>query len=626
MGRALIVLIVLATVACEVVALVLTFESRVVTGAYAVYAVTQVLAGALILWRHPRHVIGWLLALFALVNALFADAALAYGHRAATTGWPFGHYAELSGLITWIFANAGLVGLFLLFPDGRLPAPRWRVVVAVWVVGAALAVPGWALNPRLGSGFAGGVNPFALPGVPADLLFGVGAILVSGSLVLSVTSLLLRFRRSQGRERRQLYWMVLAAGVLAVVLPVSVALWLVWPPIQVVAALAFPLLPIAACVALLRHHLYDVELVASRTLSWALLTLLLTGSYVALVLTAGLVVSSPVAAALAALLVAVSFQPLRGRLQSAIDRRFRRRRFEVRQQISDFVDAVRRGARPADDLEAVLRDAVGDPDLTLTFGPAPIPPAGRVCSRVGDVVLTHREEDGPVVVEAAEAARLAIEIATLQHELRNRIAEAEASRGRVVAAADEERRRIARDLHDGAQQRLVSIGLGLRHIEHRLGGRAPADVVGDLDAAVGEITSTITELRALAGGLRPAALDRGLTPALHELAARTPIPTSVDAPIGRLAADLESAAWFIACEGVTNAVKHARASAVAIDVHHENGSLVVAVRDDGRGDAVIGRGSGLLGLSDRITARGGTLTVTSPAGAGTRLEARLPCG
>ena len=150
------------------------------------------------------------------------------------------------------------------------------------------------------------MNPFALPGVPADLLFGVGAILVSGSAVLSVTSLLLRFRRSQGRERRQLYWMVLAAGVLAVVLPVSVALWLVWPPIQVVAALAFPLLPIAACVALLRHHLYDVELVASRTLSWALLTLLLTGSYVALVLTAGLVVSSPVAAALAALLVAES--------------------------------------------------------------------------------------------------------------------------------------------------------------------------------------------------------------------------------------------------------------------------------------------------------------------------------
>ena len=117
-----------------------------------------------------------------------------------------------------------------------------------------------------------------------------------------------------------------------------------------------------------------------------------------------------------------------------------------------------------------------------------------------------------------------------------------------------------------------------------------------------------------------------MTPALHELAARTPIPTSVDAPIGRLAADLESAAWFIACEGVTNAVKHARASAVDIDVHHENGSLVVAVRDDGRGDAVIGRGSGLLGLSNRITARGGTLTVTSPAGAGTRLEARLPCG
>ena len=133
-----------------------------------------------------------------------------------------------------------------------------------------------------------------------------------------------------------------------------------------VAALAFPLLPIAACVALLRHHLYDVELVASR-ICWALLTLLLTGSYVALVLTAGLVVLSPVAAALAALLVAVSFQPLRGRLQSAIDRRFRRRRFEVRQQISDFVDAVRKGARPADDLEAVLRDAVGDPDLTLTL-------------------------------------------------------------------------------------------------------------------------------------------------------------------------------------------------------------------------------------------------------------------
>ena len=220
---------------------------------------------------------------------------------------------------------------------------------------------------------------------------------------------------------------------------------------------------------------------------------------------------------------------------------------------------------------------------------------------------------------------LGIEIARLRVEQRRQIEEVEASRARIVSAGNEERRRIERNLHDGAQQRLVSIGLALRHAQHELGPglEGPRSAI---DGAVEEITLAIEELRELARGVRPAQLDDGLGAALRDLAQRAPLPVNVTATSERVDGDLEAAAYFIACEGLTNAVKHARATRVSLSAERSHGQLIVAVTDDDVGGAVADAGSGLRGLSDRVGAHNGVLRIESVPGAGTRLVAELPCG
>jgi signal transduction histidine kinase len=458
-----------------------------------------------------------------------------------------------------------------------------------------------------------------------------------------VVALLLRFRRSQGVGRQQLKWVLLAGGVLAVVLPLSAALWTVWPPIHVAPAVVVPLLPIAVCVAIVRQGLYDIDLVISRTVAYGVLTGVLAGTYAAVVLTVGALVASPVAAAAGALVTAVTFWPVRTRIQDAVDRRFRRARHESRQVMTDFVDRLRRGDAGADGAEDALRTALHDDALTLAFRSEgrtydvtgrPLELAaqhGRTITSVdiGQQVVTlvrHRDADARLVTDVVDAGRLALEIAALQTELRRRLKELDTSRSRIVAVADEERRRLARDLHDGAQQRLVSIGLDLRHAQHALNGSAPPEVDRTLDGAVTELGNAIDELRELASGLRPASLDAGLGSALRELAARSPIPVEVRADSHRFASELEAAAYFIACEGLTNAVKHASAQAVVLGFAQQEGHLVVTVSDDGAGGADERRGNGLLGLIDRARAHGGSLAIDSAPGDGTRLTARLPCG
>ena len=165
--------------------------------------------------------------------------------------------------------------------------------------------------------------------------------------------------------------------------------------------------------------------------------------------------------------------------------------------------------------------------------------------------------------ELLTAGGLALEIVRLRVELRRQLDEVAASRARIALAADDERRRIERDLHDGHQQRLVSIGLSLRHAQHALAGTAP-DTHALIQRAVDEITHSIEDLRELARGLRPAQLDAGLTPALRDLARRAPLPVEVHASTGRFPAEIEAAAYYTACEGVTNAVKHSGASHVML--------------------------------------------------------------
>jgi signal transduction histidine kinase len=221
-----------------------------------------------------------------------------------------------------------------------------------------------------------------------------------------------------------------------------------------------------------------------------------------------------------------------------------------------------------------------------------------------------------------QAERCADELAERQRQVERLAAELDASRRRILATGDQMRRRVERDLHDGAQQHLVSLSLLLRGIRDR----APADLRADVDEVCEGLADALGELRDLSRGLHPAILvEAGLGPALRALARRSPLPVRVQVRADvRLPASCEATAYYVAAEAFANAAKHAVASAVDILVERAGGVLTVEVRDDGIGGADATRGSGLVGLRDRVEAVGGTMTLDSPARAGTVLTARLP--
>jgi signal transduction histidine kinase len=196
----------------------------------------------------------------------------------------------------------------------------------------------------------------------------------------------------------------------------------------------------------------------------------------------------------------------------------------------------------------------------------------------------------------------------------------------IVLAADEERRRIERDLHDGAQQRIVALALRLRSAQRRLGGGAGPEIDRLLAAAVHELELAVAELRDLARGIHPATLtEEGLAAALESIATTSPLAVSLDVCPERLPAPVESTAYFVVCEALANAAKHGHASEVSVCARLGGGSLLVVVADDGVGGARPGGGSGLLGLAERVGALGGRLEVESDAEAGTRIVAEIPC-
>jgi signal transduction histidine kinase len=217
------------------------------------------------------------------------------------------------------------------------------------------------------------------------------------------------------------------------------------------------------------------------------------------------------------------------------------------------------------------------------------------------------------IADFAELAAQALANAQSRQELA-------ASRARIVQAGDAERRRLERNLHDGAQQRLVSLALMLRLASRRLGGDP------DLEKAAEELSLALGELRELARGLHPALLtERGLEPAVESLAARAPLPVEWEIPAERLPEPVEAAAYYVVAEALANVAKYARASEVRVQVSRENGHARIEVADDGVGGAVQDAGSGLRGLADRVEALGGRLVLDSPVGAGTRLRAEIPC-
>ena len=305
------------------------------------------------------------------------------------------------------------------------------------------------------------------------------------------------------------------------------------------------------------------------------------------------------------------------------------------------------GALRGPRLEAGLAATLGDPALVLAYrvpdqaayidgaGRPVVPPApggGRTAAPIerdgrelGMLVYDSSLDDDPELVGAVAAtAAIALDDARLQAESEERLAELRASRERIVAASDAERRRLERNLHDGAQQRLVSVALALRAVERQLGpDQQPARAL--LQSAAEELSQSLEELRELARGIHPAVLNHGLKAALESLAARAPVATTVAFTAQRLPEPVELAAYFVASEALANVAKYAHATRTSIRVSRRNGAAVIEIADDGVGGADESAGTGLQGLADRVAALDGTLRILSPPGAGTVVTAELPC-
>jgi len=320
-----------------------------------------------------------------------------------------------------------------------------------------------------------------------------------------------------------------------------------------------------------------------------------------------------------------------------------------RSAVGDLAIELEQASSP-DRLQQALARALHDPTVQLAYWlpdqqafvdgaarPVELPPAGggrsiTILRHDGDTVaaLVHDAalDDEPELVQAVAAtARLTVENQRLQAEVRAQLEEVRASRARIVEFGDAERRRVERNLHDGAQQRLVNLSLALGIARSQVPATADGELAAALDEAAEELRLALAELRELARGIYPVILsEAGLGPALASLAERSPIPATVAAaPADRLPARVEETVYYVASEALANAAKHARATAVTISARRCDRGLEVEVGDNGVGGANPD-GSGLRGLADRVAALDGHLRVDSPTGRGTRITAELPCG
>jgi signal transduction histidine kinase len=596
--------------------------------------------GAFLIWRRPHTVVAWILVCGALSVAVVMAAwggsvlLLHDDHDSALGAW----LLLLSQ--QWLVLFAWPLALAYLYPDGRLPSPRWRAFG--WVAAGSVGLASFLLllqNPLEGK--EGDVaNPLGVHVQWLAPVFWVCWALVLASLFAGALALRARYKAGDAVRRRQVLWLAYGALLPPLWLGGS-SLWNAIAGSSADADLAVLMsvhawLAVAVAVAVTRHGLYAIDRLFSRTLVYAVLTALLVATYALVAVLAGTFGDSALSASLATLAAALAFRPLRDRLQEAVDRRFARARFEGVRLLRSFLDDVRDGRAEPEEVAAVLRLALSDPSAEVFFRlPATdafadrrghviaVPDDGRARTDIGSIgVLLHDPAVPPDLLRGvADAAAVVVELARLRVELRLQLAEVEDARARIARAGYEERRRIERDLHDGAQQRLVTLGIVLRRLQRTLpGGLAPT-----FDSAVDEITATIADLRTIAAGVRPPRLDEGLSAALEDLARVATVPVDVEASGDRAPPEVEAVAYFVACEAVTNAVKHASPSRVSVFTAREDGVLRLVVADDGVGGASAVAGRGLAGMADRVAASGGTLALESPSGAGTRIAVELPC-
>jgi signal transduction histidine kinase len=608
--------------------------------------------GALIVTRFPSNLLGWTFVIGTLTVSL-TIVGLEYSFAGLVTKPGELPAASLVRLLLgdalWLpLVSIQVVGLLVLFPDGRLASPLRRWIFLMGVAGAAIGAVGVSLAPTL---FQSDVpNPLSFSSERlSDLIGGIGFLLVMGAAVAAAISLVGRFRRSRGDERQQMKWFVYAASLMFLTqIPLNA---MAFPPrwLQVVAAITTGLLPVAVGVAILRYRLYDIDLVINKTLVFGILAGFITLVFLGLVVGVGTIVGggNTFLAAVAAAVVAVVFQPVRRWAQHLANRLVYGERATPYEVLSGFSDRLA-DTYSADDVlprtARVLAEGVGAARVAIVLqrGSDRVPVAAwpehaaasgdsrtfevrHQAELLGDIEISMRPDESidPVreklVRDVAAQAGLILRNAKLIDDLR-------ASRQRLVAAQDEERRRLERNIHDGAQQQLVALAVKQR-LAASLVGRDDERLRSLLTDLQSETNEALEDLRDLARGIYPPLLAaKGLSAALESQARKSPVPVRVEADdIGRFSHETEAAVYFSALEALQNIAKYAEASEATVRLAQVNGTLTFEVADDGRGfepDAAE-RGSGLQGIADRLAALGGDLTVTSAPGEGTTITGSL---
>jgi len=647
-----------------------------------VVVATFSLVGALIASRRPENPIGWIFCVVALSFAVagIASAWADYALVEEPGGLPFGPFMSWVAVWTW---TPGILLLFtfllLLFPDGHLPSLRWRPIA--WLAGLALAamvvpvaVTAWPIRGVLLTTI-GDTAPAAAP----DSFKLAYNVQVAGVLVMfvlgiaSAASLLLRWRRSTGDERQQIKWFAFAAAVVVLVVILASPLVSIPEEFQV---LALPLLPIASAIAIFKYRLYDIDVVISKTVVFAALAAFVTAVYLAVVVGIGAVIGTTgepnvVLSIVATAIVALAFQPLRERARRLANRLVYGKRATPYEVLADFAERVG-DAYSADDVLPRMARILGEgtgairTEVWLHVGrelhravawPAGQPPVGSI-SLNGDagglptlpgtdraVAVRHGGEllgaltltkppseplaptEERLLEDLAAQAGLVLRNVRLTADLQARLEELRTSRERLVTAQDEERRKLERNLHDGAQQQIVALAVKARLATALVGADAEKErvMLGELQEG---LTEALDTLRDLARGIYPPLLaDKGLGAALEAQARKSPVPVEIVADgIERYPQEAEAAVYFCCLEALQNIAKYANASGAKIQLTSGAGELAFSVTDDGKGFDLASTtlGAGLQNMSDRLAALGGTVDIDSEPGRGTTVNGRLP--
>jgi signal transduction histidine kinase len=630
------------------------------------------IVGAIIASRRPDNWIGWIFCGIGLSFALagFSSEYSSYALLVKRGSIPGGGIA--SWVSTWAWPPAIVLTftfLLLLFPTGNLPSPRWRPVAWLSAFAIALtvipvAVTAWPIQGPILTNIGEDAPAQASATFKVAYNMQVLGILLMFALGLaSATSLVLRMRRATGDERAQLRWFAFAALFYVVALILASPLFKIGTDfLQLIAG---PVLPIAAGIAILKYRLYDIDVVINKTVVFGALAVFITAIYAAIVAGIGTLIGrrgSLVLSGLAAAVVAVAFQPLRQRAQHLANRLVYGKRATPYEVLSEFSDRVAgsystedilprmaeivaagTGARRAEVWLVVgseLRMVAGWPSDGAQGGRIPLvmsqlpefPSADRAFDvrhqgeLLGALTVTMPPADPITPAQEELVQDLASQAGLVLRNVRL-IEEVRASRRRLVSAQDEERRRLERNLHDGAQQQLVALALKVRLAEG-LTEKDPTRARGLLSDVQKEMQDAMDNLRDLARGIYPPLLaDQGLAVAVEAQARKAPVPVTVDADsVPRYPQEIEAAVYFCCLEALQNVAKYAEASSVEVKLAQQDGHLVFEVTDDGRGfDVAATRsGSGTQNMADRLAALGGSIEIDSRPGSGTTVRGRIP--